>query len=33
MQLVLDIEIIHGDGTSAAAKKGATTLAEMVINI
>ena len=28
----LDTEVIHGDGTSAAAKKGAITLAEMVIN-
>lgn len=29
----LDTTVIHGDGTSAAAKKGATILAEMVINI
>lgn len=29
----LNTTVIHGDGTSAAAKKGATTLAEMVINI
>ena len=29
----LDTTVIHGDGTSAAAKKGATILAEMDINI
>ena len=29
----LETTVIHGDGTSAAAKKGVITLAEMVINI
>jgi len=31
-EFLLDTSIIHGDGTTTAAKKGATTLAEVATN-